>query len=361
MSLRNFGLGKQSMEERVLGEVSYVCDHLEKHAGELIDPQTLFHNASCDIICSIMYGARYEYDHEFFQAQIKIMSDNSKIANGPWGMIYDTIPLLRSLPLPFQNPLRDYRTVKMNVLEIVNEHRLSRTPNEPRDIIDGYLDEMDRRGEDSAPFDEDNLLTMLLDLLFAGTDTTSNTIRAAVLYLMAYPDMQERCQQEIDSVLDGKEAVSFEDRYRMPFVQAFIHESQRAASTLPLSVYHCTTRDTELTGYHIPKGTLVIQNLTSALVEEKQWKHPHGFHPENFLNEQGEFVKPPAFMPFSIGPRTCLGEGLARMELYLILTTLMHRFQFIWPEGAGEPDFTPVFGVTQAPKPYKMIVKLRRK
>lgn len=58
--------------------------------------------------------------------------------------IYDTIPLLRSLPLPFQNPLRDYRTVKMNVLEIVNEHRLSRTPNEPRDIIDGYLDEMDR-------------------------------------------------------------------------------------------------------------------------------------------------------------------------------------------------------------------------
>lgn len=56
-------------------------------AGELIDPQTLFHNASCDIICSIMYGARYEYDHEFFQAQIKIMSDNSKIANGPWGMV----------------------------------------------------------------------------------------------------------------------------------------------------------------------------------------------------------------------------------------------------------------------------------
>ncbi|KAL2090765.1 hypothetical protein ACEWY4_013028 [Coilia grayii] len=361
MTLRNFGLGKQSMEQRILGEVSYVSDHLEKHAGELIDPQTLFHNASCDIICSIMFGSRYEYEHEFFQAMIKMMAENSKIANGPWGMIYDTMPLLRNLPLPFQTALKDYHTVKMYVLDIVNEHRASRTPNKPRDVIDGYLDEMDKRGEDSAPFEEDQMLTMLLDLLFAGTDTTSNTIRAAVLYLMAYPDIQERCHQEIDSVLNGKEAPSFEDRHHMPFVQAVIHESQRAASTLPLSVFHCTTKDTELTGYQIPKNTLVIQNLSSVLFEEKQWKHPHGFHPDNFLNEQGEFEKPPAFMPFSIGPRTCLGEGLARMELYLILTTLLLRFQFIWPEGAGEPDFTPVYGVTQAPRPYKMMVKLRRK
>ncbi|XP_076124065.1 cytochrome P450 2F2-like [Alosa pseudoharengus] len=359
ITMRNFGLGKQSMEERILGEVSYICAHLEKVAGQTIDPQTLFHNASCDIICSIMFGSRYEYDHEFFQAMIKMMADNSKIANGPWGMIYDTMPLLRNLPLPFQSALRDYHTVKMHVLDIVNEHRATRTPNEPRDLIDGYLDEVDKRGQDPAPFDDSQMLTMLLDLLFAGTDTTSNTIRAAVLYFMAYPDIQERCQQEIDMVLEGRDQLCFEDRHRMPYTQAVVHETQRAASTLPLSVFHCTTKDTELTGYQIPKGTLVIQNLSSVLHEETQWKFPHSFNPNNFLNEQGEFEKPPAFMPFSIGPRTCLGEGLARMELFLILVTLLRRFQFIWPEDAGEPDFTPVFGVTQAPKPYKMVVKPR--
>ncbi|XP_029910524.1 cytochrome P450 2F2-like [Myripristis murdjan] len=360
MTLRNFGLGKQSMEQRILGEVEHVAAVLEKSIGKSVDPQTLFHNASCDIICSIMFGARYDYEHEFFQAMIKMMADNSKIANGPWGMIYDTMPLLRSLPLPFQNPLKAYCTVKHHVLGIVEEHRASRSPNQPRDVIDSYLDQMDKRkAEEDSLFNEDQMVVMLLDLLFAGTDTTSNTIRFAVLYLMTHPDIQERCQREIDRVLEGKDQASFEDRHKMPYTQAVIQETQRIASTLPLSVFHCTTKDTELMGYHIPKGTLVIPNLTSVLHEEGQWKFPHEFNPDNFLNEQGELLKLEAFMPFSVGPRMCLGEGLARMELFLILVTLLRRFQFVWPEDAGQPDYTPVFGVTQAPKPYSMMVRLR--
>ncbi|KAF4094313.1 hypothetical protein AMELA_G00011590 [Ameiurus melas] len=146
----------------------------------------------------------------------------------------------------------------------------------------------------------------------------------------------------------------------MPYTQAVIHESQRIANTVPLSVFHCTSRDTELMGYSIPQGTIIIPNLSSVLSEEGQWKFPHEFNPSNFLNEQGQFEKPEAFMPFSAGPRVCLGEGLARMELFLILVTLLRHFQFIWPEDAGEPDFTPVFGVTITPKPYRMGIRLRQ-
>ncbi|XP_067090104.1 cytochrome P450 2F2-like [Osmerus mordax] len=360
MTLRNFGLGKHSMEERILGETEYVSALLEESVGKSVDPQTLFHNAACDIICSIMFGVRYEYDHQFFQAMIRMMAENSKIANGPWGMIYDTMPLLRSLPLPFQRALRDYNTVKLHVLEIIQKHRATRVPLQPRDVIDCYLDQMDkRRDDDSSLFDDDQMITLLLDLLFAGTDTTSNTIRSTILYLMTHPEVQERCQQEIDTVLEGRTQVSFEDRHKMPYMQAVIQESQRYASTLPLSVFHCTTRDTELMGYSIPKGTLVIPNLSSVLNEVGQWKFPNEFNPENFLNDQGEIQKNESFMPFSVGPRMCLGEGLARMELFLILVTLLRRFQFVWPEDAGEPDFTPVFGVTQAPKPYNINVRIR--
>ncbi|KAK0137303.1 Cytochrome P450 2D4 [Merluccius polli] len=196
------------------------------------------------------------------------------------------------------------------------------------------------------------------------------------------PHIIERCQREIDHVCDGKERVSFEDKDRMPFMQkarqnkearfppwtglrkrgyivhAVIQESQRFCSTLPLSVYHATTKDTELLGYQIPKGTLVIQNLSSVLYEEGQWKFPHEFNPDNFLNDQGELQKLEAFMPFS-GPACVLGRGWLVMELFLVLVTLLRRFQLVWPEDAGLPDYTPVFGVTQAPRPFNMIFRPR--
>ncbi|KAI9547519.1 hypothetical protein NQZ68_017072 [Dissostichus eleginoides] len=254
MTLRNFGLGKNSMEERIHGEIKYITDDLEKSIGKSYSPQLMFHNAASNIICQVLFGQRYEYDEEFIKVIVKCFTDNAKLANGPWAM---------------------------------------------------------------------------------------------------------RCQQEIDEVLGGKDQASFEDRHNMPYVQAVIHEIQRVANTVPLSVPHCTIKDTELMGYSIPKGTLIITNLTSVLNEEGQWKFPNEFNPENFLNDQGEFVKPEAFMPFSAGPRMCLGEGLARMELFLILVTLLRKFNFIWPEDAGKPDYSPVYGVTLTPQPYHMKVQLR--
>ncbi|XP_030632104.1 cytochrome P450 2F2 isoform X1 [Chanos chanos] len=361
MTLRNFGLGKQSMEERILGEVSYIIARLEKSAGKPMDPQTLFHDAASNIICTVLFGKRYDYEDKFLKRFIKLYTENAKIANGPWAMIYDTLPMVRSLPLPFKKAFTNSAIVKKMSRDLVSEHKKTRIPGEPRDFIDCYLDELDKRGDDGSSFSEDQLVMYVLDLHFAGTDTTSNTLLTAFLYLSTHSDIQERCQREIDEVLQGKDQVSFEDRHKMPYTQAMIYESQRIANTVPLSVFHCTTKDTELMGYSIPKGTLIIPNLSSVLYEESQWKFPHEFNPENFLNDQGQFEKPEAFMPFSAGPRMCLGEGLARMELFLILVTLLRRFQFVWPEDGGEPDYTPVWGVTLTPKPYRMVVRHRLK
>uniref|UniRef100_A0A7N6BI03 Cytochrome P450, family 2, subfamily X, polypeptide 9 n=1 Tax=Anabas testudineus TaxID=64144 RepID=A0A7N6BI03_ANATE len=351
MTLRNFGLGKNSMEERIHGEIKHIINTLEKNIGKILSPQVMFHNAASNIICQVLFGTRYEYDDEFIREIVRCVRENSKLANGPWAMLYDSFPMIHNLPLPFTKAFRNYNGL--------NEHKKTRVAGEPRDFVDCYLDELDKRGSDGSSFSEEQLIIYSLDLHFAGTDTTSNTLLTGFLYLMTNPHIQERCQQEIDRVLVGKDRVGFDDRHNMPYMQAVTHEVQRIANTVPLSVFHCTTKDTELMGYSIPKGTIVIPNLTSVLNEEGQWKFPHEFNPENFLNDQGEFVKPEAFMPFSAGPRMCLGEGLARMELFLIMVTLLRKFKFIWPEDAGEPDYTPVYGITQTPKPYHMKVQLR--
>ncbi|XP_030587881.1 cytochrome P450 2J6-like [Archocentrus centrarchus] len=359
MTLRNFGLGKNSMENRIHDEIKHIISTLETSIGKTMSPQVMFHNAASNIICQVLFAKRYEYNDELIKLFVAIFTEVSKITNGPWATLYDSFPIIRNLPLPFQKAFKKVEIYKMHSLRLVSEHKKTRVPGEPRDFIDCYLDEVEKRADEGSSFSEEELIMYALNLHFAGTDTTSNTLLTGFLYLMNYPHIQERCQQEIDQVLEGKDRVSFEDRHNMPYVQAVIHEVQRIANTVPLSVFHCTTRDTELMGYSIPKGTIIIQNLISVLSEEGQWKSSHKFNPENFLNDQGEFVKPEAFMPFSAGPRMCLGEGLARMELFLIMVTLLRRFKFIWPEDAGEPDFTPVYGVTLTPKPYQMKIQLR--
>ncbi|XP_040894364.1 cytochrome P450 2F2-like [Toxotes jaculatrix] len=361
MTLRNFGLGKNSMEERIHKELQYNIDTLEKSIGKTLSPQIMFHNMASNVICQVLFGRRFDYDDEFIKTIVQCFTENSKIANGPWAMLYDSLPMIRNLPLPFRKAFKNVVTCQNLAIPLVTKHKKTRVPGEPRDFVDCYLDELDKRVDDGSSFSEDRLIMYILDLHFAGTDTTSNTLLTAFLYLMAYPHIQERCQQEIDRVLQDKHQASFEDRHSMPYMQAVIHEVQRIANTVPLSVFHSTTKDTELMGYSIPKGTVIIPNLTTVLNEEGQWKSPHEFNPENFLNDQGEFVKPEAFMPFSAGPRMCLGEGLARMELFLIMVTLLRKFKFIWPEDAGKPDFTPVYGVTLTPKPYFMKVQLREK
>ncbi|XP_042366254.1 cytochrome P450 2F2-like isoform X3 [Plectropomus leopardus] len=359
MTLRNFGLGKQSMEQRILVEMQYTMDTLERSIGSTMSPQVMFHNVAFNIICQVLFGTRYDYDDNFIKVVVQCFKENSKIANGPWAMLYDSVPMVRNLPLPFMKAFKNIETCKKLVTRLITEHKETKVPGQPRDFLDCYLDELDKRGNDGSSFCEGRLLMFVLDLLFAGTDTTSNTLLTGFLYLMTYPHIQERCQQEIDQVLGKKDHATYNDRHNMPYMQAVIHEVQRVANTVPLSVYHYTTNDTELMGYFLPRGTLIIQNMTSVLNEEEQWKYPHEFNPENFLNDQGKFIKPEAFMPFSAGPRMCLGEGLARMELFLLMVTMLRRFKFIWPEDAGQPDYAPVYGVTLSPQPYRMKVQLR--
>uniref|UniRef100_A0A3Q0R2P7 Uncharacterized protein n=1 Tax=Amphilophus citrinellus TaxID=61819 RepID=A0A3Q0R2P7_AMPCI len=143
------------------------------------------------------------------------------------------------------------------------------------------------------------------------------------------------------------------DRENMPFTDAVIHEIQRMANIVPLNVVHMANRNTTLDKYSIPKGTMIMPTLHSVLHDESIWETPHLFNPQHFLDQDGKFRKRDAFIPFSAGKRVCLGEQLARMELFLFFTSLLQRFSLSAPAGE-KPSLEFKLGGTRCPKPYPL-------
>lgn len=104
-------------------------------------------------------------------------------------------------------------------------------------------------------------------------------------------------------------------------------EIQRFCNLVPLNVVHRVTRDVTIKGYLIPKDTPITHHIGTVLKDERYFPEPEKFKPERFLDKTGKFVQPQELMPFVVGKRSCLGEGLARLELFLFLGNLFNHFE----------------------------------
>ncbi|XP_058509006.1 cytochrome P450 2K1-like [Solea solea] len=204
-------------------------------------------------------------------------------------------------------------------------------------------------------YHERNLFSTINNLFSAGTDTTASTLRWALLLMAKYPHIQDQVQEELSTVV-GNRQVQIDDRKNLPYTDAVIHETQRLANVVPMALPHKTSRDITFQGYFIKQGTIVFPLLTSVLYDESEWESPHTFNPSHFLDKEGKFIRRDAFLPFSAGRRACLGESLAKMELFLFFTTLLQRFRFTPAPGVAEDDLdlTPSVGFTLTPSPHEL-------
>uniref|UniRef100_A0A914E3T3 Cytochrome P450 n=1 Tax=Acrobeloides nanus TaxID=290746 RepID=A0A914E3T3_9BILA len=195
------------------------------------------------------------------------------------------------------------------------------------------------------------LMGMLFDLWLAGQETTSNTLAWGVLYLMQEPEVQSRLQKELDTVIGSDRLITMDDRPKLNYTAAVVNEIQRIANLLALNVRHATSRDVNIKGYHIPEGTTIIPHISVILYDEKIFPNPKKFDPTRFLDKNGHLKKVEELIPFSVGKRQCLGEGLARMELFLFVANIFNQFK-VNIISSKPPNMGRKAGATVSPQPF---------
>ncbi|XP_074877785.1 cytochrome P450 2F3-like [Buteo buteo] len=357
VTLKSFGMGKRGAEERVREEAQHLIQQLYQTHGQPFDPTFLLSCAGSNIICWLVFGERFEYGDERFLTLMGLINANWKLMSSTWGQLLFIFPkIMRFVPGPHRQIYANYLRLAEFVGERVRRHRQTLDPQNPRDFIDCFLLKMQQeKGNPDTHFTEDTLSKTTVNLFFAGTETVSSTLRYGLRILLRYPEVEARLHEEIDRVIGRHRSPCMEDRSRMPYVDAVIHEIQRFADIVPMGVPHTTTRDVQLRGYTIPKGMNVIPLLCTSQFDPSQFANPEAFDPGHFLDENGRFKRNDAFMAFSAGKRMCFGEGLAVMELFIFLTSILQHFQLKAEEDRATIDITPESsGLGNIPRLYRL-------
>lgn len=212
----------------------------------------------------------------------------------------------------------------------IEEHRATSEKGFDRDFIDTYLGKVEDAQKSLNPhLNMNNLVGIVTGFFIAGTVSTASTIMWHLVKFALEPDtLQAKIQQEIDQVVGSERKPTWEDRLRMPFTMACVWEMDRWKTAVPLGPPREASEDTVIDGFYIPKGTAILANFWAVHFDPNLWKNPLKFDPSRFLNEDGSLMarKPDYLMAFSSGKRSCPGEILATMEIFLAVTTFLQRF-----------------------------------
>uniref|UniRef100_A0A8C1YLV4 Cytochrome P450 2K1-like n=1 Tax=Cyprinus carpio TaxID=7962 RepID=A0A8C1YLV4_CYPCA len=353
-NLRDLGMGKRGSEEKIIEEIQYLKGEFDKFEEKPFDTTRPVNYAVSNIISSIVYGSRFEYTDPQFTEMVNRANENVRISGSismhPFLHLWITFSFVLFVKNMIQN--------REQVMKLIKTLQEALNPQDRRGFVDAFLIRKQndlKSGKKDSYFHEENLMMSVTNLFVAGTDTTGTTLRWGLMLMAKYPHIQDRVQEVIDRVIGGRQP-EVEDRKKLPYTDAVIHETQRLANIVPLNLPHMTSCDVTFNGYFIKKGTTVVPLLTSVLKDPSEWEKPNSFYPEHFLDEKGQFVKRDAFMPFSAGRRVCLGESLARMELFLFFTSLLQSYRFTTPPGVSgdELDLKGVVGLILNPSPHKL-------
>ena len=312
-----------------------------------------------NVISELLFKRNFDVGDKFFLETIKKIGNLAE-KMGKMLVLCNCFPILAKFPgdvlkADFAN--KTYHSVIDSIRPFIEEAK-----EDLNTVVGLYCEEitkMEAKGDRNVDGIK-HLEPTIYELFGAGSETTSITLLWIILYLMNNPSIQETIYEEISQYKGEERILSLSDAKQLPYCNAVIYEGMRISSVAPLGLPRTVPHDYNFRGFLIPENCTIVTNLHSALTDPAVWDVPEAFRPERFLNEtRTEVVIPKQFIPFSIGQRSCLGESIARMELFMFLSSMIANFKFIPADENVPYDMDGVLGITWHPKPFQLKVHKR--
>uniref|UniRef100_A0A1A8QL80 Cytochrome P450 1A n=2 Tax=Nothobranchius pienaari TaxID=704102 RepID=A0A1A8QL80_9TELE len=331
--------------------------------SRFFQPMTYLVVSTANVMSAVCFGKRYSYDHDEFR---EVVGRNHKFTRTVGaGSFVDVMPWLQYFPNPIKTIFDEFKKLNTDFSKFIGdkvlEHRRTIRSSTIRDMTDAFIVAMDQAADSQGlPLGKDSVTSTMTDIFGASQDTLSSVLQWIVLILVKYPEMQVRLQQEVHKVVDRDRLPCIEDQPQLPYVTSFIYEVMRFTSFMPLTIPHSTVKDTSIMGYAIPKNTVVFINQWSINHDPAIWSDPETFDPQRFLDAEGSLNKDLTsnVLIFSLGQRRCIGEEIAKMQLFLFTALLAHQCN-ISADPAQTVTLDYLYGLTLKPHAYSIAVSLR--
>jgi len=212
-------------------------------------------------------------------------------------------------------------------------------PKNEDNLLSVYLNYMKTLDTEDGQLTHDEIVGEFFGIFAAGTDTISHSLASTMYFLFKYPEVFARVKEEVDREFSDLDKIDISTMNRMEYTTAVFKESLRLGGPVASLFDRTAVKDDDLCGVKIRKGDMVLIFQGLFFTDEKFFKQETEFIPERWLNneefnQEGSKKEPYSYLPFSAGPRNCLGQHLAMIEAKIVLALFIKTFKFEF-----SPDF----------------------
>uniref|UniRef100_A0A5F9CI33 Cytochrome P450 3A n=1 Tax=Oryctolagus cuniculus TaxID=9986 RepID=A0A5F9CI33_RABIT len=334
----------------------------EAEKGKPVDLKEIFGAYSMDVITGTSFGVNIDSLRNPQDPFVKNVRRLLKFS------FFD--PLLLSITLfPFLTPIFEALHISMfpkdvmdflkTSVEKIKDDRLKDKQKRRVDFLQLMINSQNSKEIDShKALDDIEVVAQSIIILFAGYETTSSTLSFIMHLLATHPDVQQKLQEEIDTVLPNKELATYDTLVKMEYLDMVVNETLRLYPIAGRLERVCK-KDVDINGTFIPKGTIVMMPSYALHRDPQHWTEPDEFRPERFSKKNKDNINPYIYHPFGAGPRNCLGMRFALMNIKLALVRLMQNFSFKLCKETQVPLKLGKQGLLQPEKPIVLKVVSR--